>query len=153
MTFDLTPEQLRRAQVRGGQKRGHYGLSFNRKRILELIGKRPMLAQELSLAIDKKPAALVVMLKAMLIDKQLIIIGTAEQLTRPVEVSTRRNANVYALPGTPRLEGLATFGTSKALPESPYRQKNIAARREPWPVRELHRDFFAHRKLAMLVRK
>lgn len=154
MTFDLTPEQLRRAQINGGLKRRPAKMRYTRAHIIELLQKRgPLIALEISEFINKKPNTLLVLIKNMVLDQQIVIIGQAGQLARQIGVSTRRNANVYAVPGTPMLESLATLAASRALPSSAPGEKNLAPRREIPEFRPLHRDPFAHQRLAMLARR
>lgn len=125
MTFDLTPEQLRRAQVRGGLKRKkNLGPQFGRtkpsKPCKDISPDTPLCPQCGSSSLKKHSV-------------------------------NRLRCNVcgeYLLPSD------AVFAAAPILPQEPIKVSGEkAARREPRPFNELHRDPFAHRKLAMLVRK
>ena len=142
MTFDLTPEQMRRAQINGTKRKRR---SFVRESVIHALRSGPKLLHEIAADTGRSGQVLAPSLAAMLETRQIIVIGTAEQAGR--ESFRRRDSRMYALPGTPVLPKLKPVSATE-------RVKNIAPGwYRPGFGPELHRDFREHQRLAEMVRR
>lgn len=98
MLLTTTPDSLLPHQTRGGAKRrGRGAAGVSRAAVLRLLAREPLHRGEIRAALNLTYTSVDRMMQQMADDGAVIVIGTVEQAGK---YGVRRDARVYALPGT-----------------------------------------------------